>query len=179
MTARIAIHPVTPERWPDVERLFETKGCPHFCWCTVYRLPDASSLGKAEKKETMRSLVASDVPVGMLAYAADEPVGWCSIAPRPTYGRLERSRTMPLVEKDAATTWAVLCFFVKRSHRGAGVSLDLLRRGVEHAKIQGAKAVEGYPWDTMGISSTHRGHSGLFKAAGFKQDGKRWVKRFR
>jgi hypothetical protein len=33
----------------------------------------------------------------------------------------------------------------------------------------------GYPFDTMGISSTHRGHSKVFKKAGFRQDGKRWT----
>jgi hypothetical protein len=84
---------------------------------------------------------------------------------------------MPAVEE--RPTWAVLCFFVPRGERGGDVSLRLLKGGVAYAKAHGAKVVEGYPWDTMGISSTHRGRSSLFAAAGFKQDGKRWVRRFR
>ena len=76
-----------------------------------------------------------------------------------------------------APTWAVLCFFVRRSHRQAGVGHALLAGAVEYARNQGAQVIEGYPWDTAGVSSRHRGHSALFRAAGFTQEGKRWVLR--
>lgn len=177
MPGRLAVHPVTPARWADFQRLFSAKGSPHYCWCTPYRFADAHAMGKAEKEERMEGCVKQGTPVGVLAYRGGEPVGWCSIAPREAYAKLERSRTMPAVE--AQPTWAVLCFFVPRAERGEGIPLKLLRGGVAYAKENGAKVVEGYPWDTMGITSRHRGHSSLFAAAGFKQDGKRWVRRFR
>ena len=111
----------------------------------------------------------------MLAYEGGAPVGWCSIAPRETYVKLARSRTMPRRTPAATPTWTVLCFFVQRSRRGRGVSVALLRGGVGYAIDQGAAIIEGYPHDTAGISSTHRGHSAVFRAAGFRPVAGRWV----
>jgi GNAT superfamily N-acetyltransferase len=112
----------------------------------------------------------------VLAYYGDEPVGWCSIAPRESYVKLERSRTMPRKTPPETPTWTVLCFFIVRAYRHEGVAGALLRGAVAYARAQGAKVVEGYPFDTAGISSTHHGHSSLFKAARFRQDGadRRW-----
>ena len=172
--ASVHINPVTPDRWPDMARLFEARGAPHYCWCMVYRAPDNPRLSNDEKRDRMAGLVSAGTPVGLLAYDGDDPVGWCSVAPRETYLRLERSRAMPRIGD--APTWAVLCFFVRRSHRQAGVGHALLAGAVEYARNQGAQVIEGYPWDTAGVSSRHRGHSALFRAAGFTQEGKRWVK---
>lgn len=154
-------------------RLFESKGAPHYCWCTPYRTRDARHLDNAEKKHLMKSLVGVHAPIGVLAFEGDEPIGWCSIAPRETYVRLEKSRTMPRVTPPTTSTWSVLCFFVPRSRRKQGVTHALLAGAVAYAWEHGAKVVEGYPFDTAGISSTHRGHSRVFKAAGFRQDGRR------
>ena len=33
------------------------------------------------------------------AFQGSEPVGWCSVAPRTTYEKLARSRTMPVVDE--------------------------------------------------------------------------------
>jgi hypothetical protein len=44
-----------------------------------------------------------------------------------------------------------------------------------YARSQGARVLEGYPFDTAGINSTHRGHSTLFKEAGFRRQGRRWA----
>ena len=175
----IAVRPVTNDNWKDFVRLFETKGSPHHCWCTAYRVRDAGSLGKSAKKGHMAMLVDNGTPIGVLAYDAEEPVGWCSIAPRETYVRLEKSRTMPRATPPATSTWAILCFFVPRSRRQQGVTQALVGGAVAYAKEHGAKVVEGYPFDTMGISSIHRGHSRVFEKAGFQRDGKRWARNLR
>lgn len=177
---------VTPERWPQMESLFSSKGSPGFCWCAAYRFRNAHLMDRALKKESMRRLVADAVPVGVIALHRDEPVGWCSIAPRPTYQRLDRSRTMPTVDADA---WTLLCLFVRGEHRGAGVSAALVDGALAYARSQGATIVEAYPWDTAGMRkgatshdpTEHFGHSKLFEAAGFEREGttRRWVKRLR
>jgi hypothetical protein len=82
---------------------------------------------------------------------------------------------MPRVTDEATPTWVVLCFFVVRPARGGGVVRALLRGAVKAARAAGAEVIEGYPHDTAGISSTHRGHSSAFAAVGFVQDGARWV----
>src|ERR1041385_8175494 len=92
----IAVRPVTRTTWDDFVRLFEAKGGPHYCFCTPYRT-DVRDLSKAAKKKHMQKLVAAATPVGVLAYDGGEPIGWCSVAPRETYVRLERSRSMPRV----------------------------------------------------------------------------------
>lgn len=168
------MRPVTPETWEDFTRLFEARGGPHYCWCSVYRFPDAHRLSKGEKKQEMQDLVESAVPIGVLAYESGVPVGWCSMAPRETYRKLERSRKMARVTAPQVSTWTVLCFFVARPYRGRGASRALLQGAVEYARAQGAEVIEAYPFDAAGTTATHRGHSSLFAAAGFRGDGRRW-----
>jgi len=175
--ARVRVEPVASENWKTFSRLFEAKGGPHYCWCATYRVRNAPELTGAQKKAIMRSSVESCVPIGVLARKGDEPVGWCSVAPRETYVRLERSRTMPRVTPPATATWTILCFFVTRPHRDQHVAQALLEGAVAYARRQGAEVVEGYPSDTSGVSSTHRGHSSMFRSARFEIDGKRWFLR--
>ena len=174
---RIGVRPVTRDTWRDFARLFEARGGPHHCWCSLYRFRDVHETSSAEKKKSMRRFVTNGTPIGLLAYDGGEPVGWCSIAPRETYVKLERSRTMPRRTPPTTPTWSVLCFFVPRPRRGKGISLALLRGAVSYARNKGAREVEGYPFDTAGITSTHRGHSSTFAAARFRQDGRRWFLR--
>ena len=172
----VQVSPVTRESWGDLERLFEARGGPHYCWCMPYRLRSSERPSGAERRACLRKLVDEAIPVGVVAYAGDEPVGWCSIAPRETYVRLERSHVMPRKTPLAAPTWTVLCFFIARPHRKHGVARALLEGAVAYARAEGAEVVEGYPFDTAGVTATHHGHSSLFRAAGFRQDpgDRRW-----
>ena len=168
------MRPVSPDTWDDFVRLFAARGGPHYCFCTPYRLSGGAHLTGAQRQAAMRDLVRAGIAVGVLAYAGDEPVGWCSVAPREDYARLARSRSMPRVTPPATVTWTVLCFFVPRPRRGQGITRALLDGAVMYAAAHGAQVVEGYPFDTAGISATHRGHSRAFAAAGFTQNGPRW-----
>jgi GNAT superfamily N-acetyltransferase len=168
------IRPVTAKNWDDFTGLFEARGGPHYCWCSIHRFPVGHRRSNAEKKRGIHRLVKNAIPIGVLAYAGDVPVGWCSIAPRETYATLQRSRTMPRVTAAETPTWTVLCFFVPRPHRGGGVAHALLQGAISYARAQGARVVEGYPFDSAGIGSTHRGHSSVFKDAGFRREGRRW-----
>lgn len=161
-----AFHPLTPDRWPDLVKLFEHHGNPGYCWCMTWRATSADykRLDAVGRKRALHSLVKDQVPIGVLAYHADEPVGWCSIAPRETYARLEKSTTLKRV--DDQPVWSVVCFFVSRNLRGQGLALQLLRAAVEYAAAQGACIVEGYPVEP-GQSYQFMGSPAIFKAAGF------------
>ena len=164
----LEFYPLTPDRWPDLVKLFEHHGNPGYCWCMTWRATSAEykRLEAAGRKRALHSLVNARVPTGILAYRHDEPVGWCSIAPRETYARLERSTTLKRV--DDQPVWSVVCFFVSRDMRGKGLALQLLQAAVDYAASQGAHIVEGYPVEA-GRSYQFMGSPAVFKAAGFRE----------
>jgi GNAT superfamily N-acetyltransferase len=168
--AKLQVRPVTRENWPDFERLFEAKGSPHYCWCAPYRVAGSEHSSNAARKACMHKLVNRGTPIGVLAYDGEEPIAWCSIAPRESYMKLRRSRTMPRVTPADTPTWVVLCFFVVRTWRKQRVGRELLKGAVAYARSQGAQVVEGYPFDSAGISATHQGHSSVFEALRFQRD---------
>lgn len=142
----LTYHPVTPARWDDLVRLFEHHGNPGYCWCTYWRLPanEYSSLNSAGRKAVLAEKVGAGQPVGLLAYQDERPVAWCSIAPRESYLRLERSKTI-LPTEDGLRTWAIVCFYLDRSVRRQNIGQGLLRAALDYAHTQGAEAVEAYP----------------------------------
>jgi GNAT superfamily N-acetyltransferase len=93
--------------------------------------------------QSMKALVESGVIPGLLAYEGDEPVGWCSIAPREEFPTLNRSRILKSV--DDQPVWSVVCFFVARGRRRTGLTVQLLRAAIDYAGSHGAMHVEGYP----------------------------------
>ena len=48
----------------------------------------ASRSDSQAKKNALHEIVDSGTPVGILGYLDDEPVAWCSIAPRDSYRKL-------------------------------------------------------------------------------------------
>ena len=164
----LEFHPLTSDRWPDLVKLFEHHGNPGYCWCMTWRAASAEyqQLGSAGRKRALRSLVKAAVPIGILAYQAGEPVGWCSIAPRETYPRLENSRALKRI--DDQPVWAVVCFFVSRKMRRQGLSVQLLQAAVKYAISEGAQIIEGYPVKP-GQSYQFMGSPSIFKAAGFQE----------
>ena len=134
------------------------------------------SRGKgAGNRAALRRLVAKGPPPGLLAYVDGEPAGWCALAPREAYTRLERSRVLKSI--DDRPVWSVPCFFVARPHRGAGVTVRLLRAAAAHARRQGARILEGYPTDTRDRRSpdvwVFTGLLPAFQKAGFREVARR------
>lgn len=171
LAGALAIAPLTPDRWPDVERLFGPRGACGGCWCMAWRLSRAEwerQKGEANRA-AFRRVVEGGPPPGVLAYAGQAPVGWCAVAPRDAYSHLERSRVLRRV--DATPVWSVSCLFVAKPYRRRGVSVALLRAAAELARAQGAVVVEGYPVDaasgTMPDPFAWTGTVSAFRAAGF------------
>jgi len=69
--------------WRDTEKLFESRGGPKHCWCMIWRGKPGDRKDRTSRKAAMKRLVDDGVPVGILAYAGEEPVA-CSVAPRET-----------------------------------------------------------------------------------------------
>jgi GNAT superfamily N-acetyltransferase len=137
------------------------------CWCTAYR---DSRVPVEERPAYMRELCAAEPGPGVLAYLGGVPVGWCSVAPRSTYRRLMRSRTIPFV--DDRDAWSAVCFVVRGGYRRRGLMHVLLDGAVAHAAAQGAEVVEGYPVEVgaeerVDVVSGYVGTTRLFEAHGF------------
>lgn len=141
----VTIHPLTAERWPDLERLFGPRGACAGCWCMWPRLPAAAfAAGRGEgNRRALRRLAGAGEPPGMLAYVGGEPAAWCGFGPRAGFARLQRSRLFAPI--DDLPVWSVVCFFVARGQRGRGLTVRLLREAVRRARAAGAPAIEGYP----------------------------------
>src|SRR4029079_2730005 len=133
-----------------------------------WRLP-STAYGRSTKDQrvaALEGLVRDGTPIGVLAYLAGEPVRWCSIAPRETYVALGRYKALAAI--DAAPVWAVVCFFVDRAARRAGLTRGLLRAAAAYAVAQGAKIVEGYPVEPGARLYTYMGSPATFRADGFR-----------
>jgi GNAT superfamily N-acetyltransferase len=169
----LEVHPLTPDRWPDLEALFGPKGACAGCWCMGWRLSRAQFVaGKGEKnKKAMKAIVESGEIPGLIAYAQGRPVGWIAIARRERYVRLAKARTLkPL---DDQPVWSVTCFFVAKDFRRRGVTVDLLRAAKAFAAKRGATILEGYPSDPRGKALpdpfVYTGLPGAFEKAGFEE----------
>lgn len=136
------------------------------CWCMAYR---DSRVPNSERPAYMRDECATEPGPGVLVYVDDVVAGWCSIAPRSSYRRLLRSRTIPVL--DDRDAWVAVCFVVRAGFRGHGLMHTLLAGAVEHARAHGAEVVEGYPVEPDGtrvdVISGYVGTVELFERAGF------------
>jgi GNAT superfamily N-acetyltransferase len=168
----LAFHPVTTERWADLEALFSERGACANCWCMFWRLERTilKQLRGPGNKEQMRGLLeAGEVP-GLLAYADGKAVAWCSIGPRDAFRGLDNSRLLRRI--DETPVWAVTCFYVARPFRRRGVMLPLLRAALAYAAAEGAEIVEGYPVDLDERLTGFGGYMGIasvFRRAGFEE----------
>ncbi|MEE9164157.1 MAG: GNAT family N-acetyltransferase [Thermoplasmata archaeon] len=164
-------HPLTPRRWGDLETLFGKSGAWGGCWCMWWRLSAAEFEKQrgAQNKTTMRDIVDEGRVPGILLYKEGTPVGWCSIAPRDDFPRLNRSPLLKPVDEEPV--WSIVCFYVARAFRHQGINEKLLQAALAYAREQGVKFVEGYPLDTdrkdYPAPSAWTGFLPTFERAGF------------
>jgi GNAT superfamily N-acetyltransferase len=170
--ARIEVRPLTPDRWPDLEALFGPRGAVSGCWCMWWRTTRAEFDANAGdgNRAAFRARVREGDPPGLLAYLDGSPAGWCAVAPRAEFPRIERSR--PLKPVDDAPAWAIVCFFIDRGARGRGVAGTLLRAACDFARDRGARLVEGYPVSPDARTdpgALFTGTVAMFESAGFRE----------
>ena len=125
--------------------------------------------GPANKRAMKKIVMSGNVP-GILAYLGSEPIGWCSVAPREQFPRLERSRNLKPV--DDKQVWSVVCLFIAKPYRAQGVSVELLKAAVKHVRKQGGEIVEGYPVepdDKWPDAFAWTGVTSAFVKAGFEE----------
>lgn len=167
----LEIYPLDITRWDDFETLFGEKGACGGCWCMSWRLKksDFERQKGNENKRAMRTLVEQKEKVGILAYIDNKPIGWCAVAPRDVYLRLENSRVWRRIDKEPV--WAITCFFIAKSYRRKGISLELLKGAINYCKANNVRVIEGYPvvpyGDNIPAAFAWTGIPSVFEKAGF------------
>ncbi|MFH5831951.1 GNAT family N-acetyltransferase [Halalkalibaculum sp. DA384] len=167
----IKVVPVSRINWNDFETLFQSKGILRNCWCMAWRMTseELKQNNPESRKEFIKNRIDAKVPVGLLAYAGDKPVAWCSIAPRETYRRLGGDENLQKV-------WSIACFYIKPEYRDRGLIDVLIERAKTYARGNGPEYIEAYPVEPDSPSYRHMGFVHTFEKAGFgfvKKAGKR------
>jgi GNAT superfamily N-acetyltransferase len=169
------IVPISPSTWPALAELFAAGGDPKWCWCQFWRKPGSnwSNTTADDNRDALRALVEDDADApapGLVALEDGVAVGWVGVGPREAFGRLLRSRTIPMLDGEAV--WSINCFVVARRWRGHGIADALLAAATDYAAAHGARIVEGYPVETEGrmpSASAYTGTRGMFDRAGFAE----------
>ena len=177
----MTVRPLTPGRWPDLEALFNARGCgvARNCWCMYYRrsgpTPVPPGMTRREtERAALKRLVESGKPPGLIGYRDKVPVGWISLGPRKDYARLARSPVMRPVDDEPV--WSIICYVVPAAFRRQGVARSLLDAAIEYARKQGARILEAYPVDKPRPSqdgSLWFGTKAIYDAAGFREVARR------
>jgi GNAT superfamily N-acetyltransferase len=172
----VETRPLWAEDLTDLARLFNTGRNTRRCWCmsfcTTRRQFALGWLSGANRRRFEDLAGASSTPMGVLAWQAGEPVGWCACGPRSRYAVSVDGRSSLLRSRlggDDDEVWLVACLFVSAGHRGRGVTYALVRAAVELARREGALAIEGWPSASAGGRSGDAfvGREKVFDEAGF------------
>ncbi len=173
----VEVHPLTSERWPDLEAVFGPNGATSGCWCIWFRQTNAGyERDRGEpNRQALRAIVESGAVPGLLAYVDGVPAAWVAVEPRDRYPRLARSRvTKPVDEQEA---WAIPCFLTHRGFRGLGLQARLLEAAAAWAAGHGARLLEGYPVepprDRVDDAAGFHGFASTFAACGFEEVARR------
>lgn len=169
---QIRFYPVTKSRWESFEKLFGERGACGGCWCMWWRVQKKEFEKKrgVGNKTVMQKMINSGKVPGVIAYDFGKPMGWCSVAPRKDYPRLEKSRILKPI--DDKSVWSIVCLFINKEYRKKGFSSKLLRAACDYAGKRGAKIVEGYPSDIknkLPDAFVYNGLMSSYAKAGFKE----------
>ena len=179
---RITVKPLTPQRWDDLESIFNARGCSvaRGCWCLFYRdrgrapdPPAGMTRGERNRRELRRRVKGGEF-IGLIGYDRRTPVGWVSFGPREDFGKLQRSPVMKPV--DDRPVWSIVCFVVPAQYRGRGVARELLRGAIAYARTKGARLLEAYPVDKPARSNDEFmwfGAKSMYDSAGFEEVARR------
>jgi ribosomal protein S18 acetylase RimI-like enzyme len=168
----VEIVPASPRVWPALAALFAAGGDPKWCFCQFWRKPGSnwSNTTADDNRASLQELVGEEPAPGLVALRDGVAIGWVGLGPREAFGRLLRSRTIPMLDGEAV--WSINCFVVARTARGQGVAEALLRAATAYAIAHGARVLEGYPVATEGrmpSASAYTGTRGMFERAGFSE----------
>jgi GNAT superfamily N-acetyltransferase len=176
----LRVVPANESTFEDLQLILGGRGSGHRCQCQRYKLAPGESFGSVPvevraarlREQTDCGNPGSEQTSGLVAYSADEPVGWCAVESRPAYTGLVRVMKVPWQgrseDRGDPSVWAVTCLFVRAGFRRRSISRALAVAAVAFARERGAAALEAYPMTTSKAidEELHVGTCATFAAAG-------------
>jgi GNAT superfamily N-acetyltransferase len=133
------------------------------CWCMAWRMTkdEQKTNTPACRKGYIKKRIENGVPIGLLAYADERAVAWCSVGPKSSFNNN--------LGGDAVleNIWSLTCFFVLPAYRKKGVTHLLVESAKEYALNNGGHYLEAYPVDRNSPSCRHMGFVETFMKEGF------------
>jgi GNAT superfamily N-acetyltransferase len=174
-TSSLDFRPLTPELMAQLGTVLRGSWGAG-CWCMFPRLGTrqarelpGSGSSSQRRRAAMTELASRPCAPGLLAFEGEEPVGWIAVAPRPELARIEASPATPRI--DGLDVWVIPCITVRKTARGRGIAVALIREAVAYATRNGAPAVEAYPRagaERTADDNAYFGTEALFRRAGFR-----------
>jgi ribosomal protein S18 acetylase RimI-like enzyme len=174
---KLTIRPLTTDRWPDLESIFNAGGCSvaRGCWCMYYRNSGSQPARAAQRHRAgLQALAGTTQAPGLIGYRDQQPVGWVSLGPREDFAKLRHSPVMKPV--DEQPVWSIVCFVVPSAWRGQGVARALLDGAIAYARQRGVQLLEAYPVDKLQRSAGQDmwfGAKAMYDDAGFEEVARR------
>lgn len=161
--------PLTPDRFPDLEKVFGDRGVARRCFCMHWRRPDGGYEDARDNRDRFADITNDGPPPGLIGYVGGDPVGWVQVGPRSDFPTIGRSRLLKPV--DDLDPWTINCFVVKAGQRSQGIGRGLLEAAIEYAKSRGAEVIEAYPVDghRESLVDYFTGTLGMFSEHGFAE----------
>jgi GNAT superfamily N-acetyltransferase len=176
VTASLEVRPVGLGEVGALEQLFASERSTRHCWCMSFctsRAQFAAGWFGGGNRRRFETMASGNIPMGVMAFLGQAPVGWAACGPRSRYLDANPSRHPMLGGRSRAeddTAWLLPCLFVHPGHRGLGVSHALVKAAGSLARRQGAVAIEGWPLSTSESRSADAfvGREQLFAELGFR-----------
>ena len=105
----IDVVPATAERWSQLGHVFDPREKdPDSCWCHRFTRHD-----QADNRSALHRKMAQAVrPIGLLACANDDAIGWTRVVPRSTLPGVPENRALARILDEDPDPWWVSCFVV-------------------------------------------------------------------
>jgi GNAT superfamily N-acetyltransferase len=176
--ATFTCEPLASASAPALAALFDRAGSSCFCRYFHFEGDKNAWLARlafepAENRRELSDRAARPALAGVVARLPDHSViGWMKLERALDLPKLYAQRTyrnLPVLAEARERVYAVGCFLVDPAWRRRGVSSALLARGIELARVEGARAIEAFPRRAEGVGDEElwTGPFGLFTAHGF------------
>jgi ribosomal protein S18 acetylase RimI-like enzyme len=140
------------------------------CYCHFYHFPGNMEQWEKCTKEQNRNatinLIKEEVMTGYLAFADNEPVGWCNVNSKDAYEKTpidSESNDTPI-----GKVASVVCFLIAPAYRKKGVARKLLDHAMKNLEEKDFAWIEAYPRKgDLSDAHSYHGPISLFSSEGF------------